>query len=531
MSEDAVQTESRILCASCGSLMAPNSANMCVGCIRGTVDITEGIPKQATVYYCRDCERYLQPPAQWQVCTLESRELLALLLKKLKGLTKVRLVDASFIWTEPHSRRIKVKLTIQKEVFSDTILQQTFIVEYVVSTQQCPDCTRIAASQTWKAVVQLRQKVTHKRTFLWLEQLILKHGAHRDTVNIKEARDGIDFYYVQRGHAIRMMDFLATMVPVRVKKSEEIISSDIRNNTANFRFSYSAEIVPLCRDDLVCLPIAIARQLSCISPLVLVSRVSSTIQFLDFATLQTVEMRNNTYWDNPFFSLTDIRQLTEFYVIDVEIEHDKKRGKLAVANVEVALATNLSVTFTTRTHLGHILNPGDHVLGYDLTNVNFNNDQWDALLQRTTRSSLPDVVLVKKSYRNARRKIRQRHWKLKKLAIEAEAGLINRGKAEQAREDMDYELFLRDLEEDKDMRAMVNLYRNPDAENADGLAEDAAAAAVADGDDDSEIEEDFPEIELDELIDEMADMTIVEHPAGIKPDENAFASIEESESH
>lgn len=29
---------------------------------------------------------------------------------------QVRLVDAGFVWTEPHSKRIKVKLTIQKEV-------------------------------------------------------------------------------------------------------------------------------------------------------------------------------------------------------------------------------------------------------------------------------------------------------------------------------------------------------------------------------------------------------------------------------
>ena len=31
-------------------------------------------------------------------------------------LLKVRLVDASFVWTEPHSKRLKVKLTIQKEI-------------------------------------------------------------------------------------------------------------------------------------------------------------------------------------------------------------------------------------------------------------------------------------------------------------------------------------------------------------------------------------------------------------------------------
>ena len=41
-------------------------------------------------------------------------------MKKIKGLNLVRLVDAGFVWTEPHSKRIKVKLTIQKEVCPQT---------------------------------------------------------------------------------------------------------------------------------------------------------------------------------------------------------------------------------------------------------------------------------------------------------------------------------------------------------------------------------------------------------------------------
>lgn len=56
------------------------------------------------------CFRYLQPPAEWVVAALESRELLALCLKKLKGLNRVKLIDAGFAWTEPHSKRIKVLL-------------------------------------------------------------------------------------------------------------------------------------------------------------------------------------------------------------------------------------------------------------------------------------------------------------------------------------------------------------------------------------------------------------------------------------
>lgn len=96
--------------------MEPNSAGLCHNCLRNSVDITEGIPSQSTLSFCRNCSRYLSPPSTWLLADLESRELLAICLRKLKGLSKVRLIDAGFIWTEPHSKRLRVKLTIQKEV-------------------------------------------------------------------------------------------------------------------------------------------------------------------------------------------------------------------------------------------------------------------------------------------------------------------------------------------------------------------------------------------------------------------------------
>ncbi|KAJ8921811.1 hypothetical protein NQ315_008443 [Exocentrus adspersus] len=99
--------KSKILCCECGTEIEPNPANMCVACLRTHVDITEGIPKQGTLYFCRGCERYHNPPSEWVHCALESRELLSLCLKKLKGLNRVKLVDAGFVWTEPHSKRIK----------------------------------------------------------------------------------------------------------------------------------------------------------------------------------------------------------------------------------------------------------------------------------------------------------------------------------------------------------------------------------------------------------------------------------------
>jgi nonsense-mediated mRNA decay protein 3 len=95
------------------------------------------------------------------------------------------------------------------------VLEQVFEIEYLVQHGQCSDCAKLAAKNTWKALVQVRQKVPHKRTFLFLEQLILKHGAQKDTISVKEVKDGLDFFYSQRNHAIKMVEFLGGVTPVR----------------------------------------------------------------------------------------------------------------------------------------------------------------------------------------------------------------------------------------------------------------------------------------------------------------------------
>ncbi|WVQ62514.1 uncharacterized protein L199_000656 [Kwoniella botswanensis] len=561
---DAAGQESYILCADCGTVISSaNGAGLCVGCLRNTVDITEGIPKEATLNFCRGCERFLSPPQTWVSAQPESRELLAICLKKIaRPLMKVRLIDASFIWTEPHSRRIKIKVTIQKEVLANTVLQQTFELLLVVHTGQCPQCTRLAAKNTWKASVQVRQKVTHKRTFLWLEQLILKHNAHKDTININEKRDGLDFFYSERNNAIKMVEFLAGVVPVRTKASEQLISSDTHSNTSNYKFTYSVEIVPVCKDDLVCLPKNQAKAWGNISPLTICSRVGNTIHLLDPMTLQQTDVTAPVYWRQPFDSLATVTDLVEFIVLDVE-PSGPVRGKYVLADAQVTRSSSSSGNnmdedgmgddgiYHTRTHLGGILQPGDTVLGYHLTNANFNNDAFESFDQ----DRLPDVILVKKTYPNRRKKSKPRNWKLRSIAKEAEdvnensntvgrGALGRKGGVDQRNVERDYELFLRDLEEDKEMRAAINLYKadqqqqgDHDDEDGDvgmgetkksgsgmkggkrrtgnGNANSGSGMQVDEdmgGDDgegtdaDDEEEEDFPEIDINELLEHFEEM-------------------------
>jgi nonsense-mediated mRNA decay protein 3 len=68
--------------------------------------------------------------------------LLAICLRKIKGLNRVKLISAGFIWTEPHSKRIKVKLTVSKEVSNLTLIEQSFIVEFIEAYTQCDDCKK-----------------------------------------------------------------------------------------------------------------------------------------------------------------------------------------------------------------------------------------------------------------------------------------------------------------------------------------------------------------------------------------------------
>ncbi|CCC69717.1 hypothetical protein NCAS_0D01360 [Naumovozyma castellii] len=494
------QQVSTVLCCNCGTpIDGSTGLVMCYDCIKMTVDITEGIPREANISFCRNCERFLQPPGQWIRADLESRELLAICLRRLKGLTKVRLVDASFIWTEPHSRRIRIKLTVQGEAMANTIIQQTFEVEYVVIAMQCPDCAKSYTTHTWRAAVQIRQKVPHKRTFLYLEQLILKHNAHVDTISISEAKDGLDFFYSQKNHAVKMIDFLNSVVPMKYKKSEELISQDTHTGSATYKFSYSVEIVPICRDDLVVLPKKLAKHLGNISQFVLCSKISNTVQFLDPNTLQTADLSAQVYWRSPFNALADVSQLTEFIVLDVESTGISK-GKRVLADVTIARSADLGINdqvYYTRSHLGAILHAGDTVMGYFIANSNYNSDLFDGL----NIDYVPDVVLVKKLYQRKTRK--NRNWKLKRMArehkeIDAAQDYSSRvQKQDMERAERDYELFLQELEEDDEMRQTINLYKN-----------NAPAPAPQPHEIEEDEDPDAPQIDIDELLDELDEMTL-----------------------
>lgn len=465
--------ETNTLCCLCGASMIYNPSGMCLACLKSRVDITQELQKDNIVHFCRNCGRYLRPP--WMHLDLESPELLQLCLKKVKGLNKVKMVDANFVYTEPHSRRLKVKITIQKEVYTNTTLEQTFVADFTVTNLQCEDCQKSFTPHTWVAKVQIRQRVEHQRTFFYLEQLLLKHKANTHVTAIKQNDNGLDFEFLNRSHAGRFVDFLHGIVPIRVNTSKTLISHDESDNTYNYKYTFIGEIIPLCKNDLVVLPKEFNN--GGVGPLVLVQKVSNMVTIINPFTLRHTEILADRYWKNPFKSFANQKQLTEFIVLDIEEERNygasmevdqKSKQKHKLVEVEVARADKVGVdgnSFHIKTHLGNILRVGDTVLGYDMVQMINNAADYDSLDKNTTS----DVVLVKKIYPEISKPGRKRIFKLERMQIE--------------KNDKGFEEFLDEVEQDPDMRVNMNLYRNPEVKE-EVKCED----------------ETFPGVKLEELI-------------------------------
>ncbi|TDH68952.1 hypothetical protein CCR75_004320 [Bremia lactucae] len=397
-----------ISCCVCGAQIEANAMNMCTSCIASEVNVAEGITTSCELVQCRGCLRfqsrgktqhYSSITGAWLDCEFESKELLALCLKNIPGLSKAKLVDAGFVWTEPHSKRIKLRLLLQREAANHAVVQNTSMVTFTIQSVKCPDCTKQYHNNTWKAVVQIRQKANHKRTFLRLEQEILKQNAHQDAISITTVKEGMDFYFGSKSTAERFLHFLAAHVPMRSKSSSKLVSENVHNATANVQLTYSVELSPICKDDLLILPRKVAQSCGNIADVTLCARTTSLVHLVDPFSGQHAELSTDKYWKTPFLPLASSSDMVEFIVLDVEPVDTPSAlidSKSIVADVEVARASDFGVndtTFYIRTHLGGVLAAGDTVKGYDLSSAVFGASQTYSL-----QTELPELVLVRKIY-------------------------------------------------------------------------------------------------------------------------------------
>ncbi|OAF66772.1 60S ribosomal export protein NMD3 [Intoshia linei] len=408
-----------IKCCVCGTIIENNPTKMCISCVKSNINITSDIARSYAIHQCRLCLRFLQPPMTWIKADMHSSDLLSICLKKIRRLNKFKLINAVFSWTEPHSKRLIVNITVQKEVTKKAILEEEISIKYIIAAQTCNDCHRIEAKDYWRAVVQLRQKTLFRKTILYMEQKIVKSCAHKDCTKIDMLSDGIDFYFAQLQDAKKLNDYIMCNTPSKYHTSKELVTHNEHTSVYTYKNTFSIEISPICNEHVVCLPKKLAVKLGNLSQICVCIKIAQDIHLIDPTTARITNITKELYWKCPFKPLFDLKKMVKFIVLDInkiekaQLPHVSgasrisKKHSLAEAWVTLQDRIGQDEIIYTKTHLGNILKVGDLVMGYHLENAMCNNSDFDQM----NCDVIPSVVLIKKKYDPENGTIRERKYK------------------------------------------------------------------------------------------------------------------------
>jgi len=250
---------------------------------------------------------------------------------------------------------------------------------------------------------------------------MLKLGVTSKTLKIEEEPDGLNFFFRNKNHGLQLLSFFQSMVPYKQKDSKELISHDVHTGVADYKYTTIIEMPKICKDDLIILPVGLAKELGGVNSLGVCYKVSLQIHCYDPVTLRCYEISSKQYfnYEEDLVIVPFRGQETKFMIQD--IQEDKHKASMInttfsniknrFAYVEV-LKESDGTTYCCQTHLGHILKHGDTVVGFDVRSINCTEDL-DSL---KNQKSLPDVILVRKHYDEKYRK--RKIWKLNRLDIE-----------------------------------------------------------------------------------------------------------------
>ena len=381
-----------------------------------------------------------------------------LCLSRITNLKDFKILDSKFLFTEPHSRRIRLSLTLEFETAEKLVLRQTVIVTFVVVLQQCPECQEAATPRAhWNSNVQLRQGGVSKRSLFWLEQQILSSKAHIGCSGIVRVNDGLDFHYPDKAAASRLVNYIRSKLPVLTKESGKLLSENFQSATADVRFSFLVRIPPFSRQDLIILPPEIVKSNGNHSFIALVHKMGKVVKLVDPLTGRFIDVDTTTYWKRPFEAILTHRDLRRFVVLNIDpIDTNDRDCRFKMADVEITDEETYDDHIVVRTHLGDKLHEGNVVLCYD-RRVSCLPDAADNVFKKR---DLPDVIIA------GRATEKKRKFKVAELA------------PHNSDDEDEFHAFVDELVDDSDLRQDVVIYK-------DGTSEIAPEADII-----SSIEED-----------------------------------------
>ena len=232
-----------VVCCLCGVAIQPNDAMMCLPCLRlevaqetqGSLDSIE-----REIVQCPKCLEWKRDnvsqnyfAAEW-----ESVQLLTHLTKRLRRLKNLQVVDAKFVWTEPHSKRIKVHIIYEQEVLDRTKVQQSVELEFRIRDNLCRSCSKNSNKDGWSSMVQIRQHADTVGVLLRLEHDIQEVGLHLPASQIGSTGSGLDMTFNEDKHANDLVRFVRGRVPCIYQQTRKV-SEVLGGERGAFWFSIS----------------------------------------------------------------------------------------------------------------------------------------------------------------------------------------------------------------------------------------------------------------------------------------------------
>ena len=89
-------------------------------------------------------------------------------------------------------------------------------------------------------------------------------------MKVREASDGLDFEFKEWNDAVKFVEFIQAKFIVWKKESKQLISHNANTGVSIYKYSYSLELPPICKDDIIYVPPKLSKSLGGVSPLLLV---------------------------------------------------------------------------------------------------------------------------------------------------------------------------------------------------------------------------------------------------------------------
>lgn len=385
--------------------------------------------------YCSGCDRYNLPP--YRHIKPESTEFMQYCLKRIKNLSKVKLIDSSFVWTEEHSKRIKVKVVVQKELLDKIVAQEAKILTFVVEYVQCKDCMKQFTKHTWRACIQARHKAESKTVFLEIEQQLIKAKLDKLILKMEETKEGVDFFFALMNECETVAHYLKSMFPCQVKKSSQVVSQDFKSNTMNKKYVMAIDILPIYKGDLVLLSSDSGKKLGGIGSLLYCVDFKSNVRFLDLQRWKYIFLSEQECYKLGLSPCCSSKFLKTFLVEKIIVDEPdesftvtaslagdestvvggkkKKKQQKVPCNKMFLREPNSEDVIETKSYFSDKIKEGDLVLGYPLDSMNV------SALDEIDVKEVPVVVVKKLNTKKSKKeRLRIKDFKLENEKEETE---------------------------------------------------------------------------------------------------------------